>query len=858
MADRFTDWRPYGLDPASLADEGLLEAAEDGDIESLQELLTVGECDINFQSEEGRTPLHLAAFKGHTQCVQLLLQHGADTNIQCKPEFGYIMWRDAPKNAVHLQDGSTPLHWAALGSGTQCVQLLLQHGADTSIQDMGGSTPLHIAARFGNTQCVQLFLQHGADTNIQDKGGSTPLHLEARFGNTQCVQLFLQHGTDTSIQDEDGKTPLHLAALEGQTLCVQLLLQHGADTNIHDQGGNTPLHWAARDGRTQCVQLLLQHGADTNIEDKNGWTPLHTAAVFGHAEWVQLLLQHGADTSIQDKYGWTPLHQAVRFDNTECVRLLLKHGADASIQDEKGNTPLHLAVRDNRTQCVKLLLQHKADTSIQDEHGKTPLHRAALGSRTQCFQLLLQHRADTSMQDKEGHTPFHLAARDGHTQIVQLLLQHGADTSIQDKDGKTPLHLAAFKGQTQCVQLLLQHGADTNIHDQCDRTPLFLAALTGNTKSVQLLLQHGADISRQDKNGYTPLHLAARDGYTECVQLLLQHGADASIQNNEKNTPRMLAEKEKHTAIAEQLRRLEIPDIQGYAQTRTLEHLAEILDLAEYTIINQTKLSSNFPGVAQFQKVQELKDWATKNNCININGLMAELQAASLSRLSSATVDHYAEEVTKILSLKSDEFEELCKTLVTARDTDISDTTTINQREINSSNELCCYDAFIAHSGEDKDVVEPVMQQLEERGVRCCYGRRDFHAGRSVIESMGEAVYGSKFTIVFLSRSFMESPFCVKERDLAMFKAIESSEDAVIPVIMDISPQQIPKELKLLKYIRIKDEELVQKLFQAIKGPTESPTYGELRNELQDAREQIAFLRDENRELKAKLRTQCQ
>ncbi|XP_023933464.1 ankyrin repeat domain-containing protein 39-like [Lingula anatina] len=125
-------------------------AAEDGDIDRLQHLLTAGQCDINDRGMCEMTPLHSAAGNGHTQCVQLLLQHGVDTSIQDR-------------------GGMTPLHRAAHCGHTQCVQLLFQHGADTSIQDRGGMTPLHRAAHCGHTQCVQLLFQHGADTSIQDR-----------------------------------------------------------------------------------------------------------------------------------------------------------------------------------------------------------------------------------------------------------------------------------------------------------------------------------------------------------------------------------------------------------------------------------------------------------------------------------------------------------------------------------------------------------------------------------------------------------------------------------------------------------------------------------------------------------------
>ncbi|XP_013378972.1 ankyrin repeat, PH and SEC7 domain containing protein secG [Lingula anatina] len=552
----------------------------------------------------------------------------------------------------------------------------------------------------------------------------------------------------------------------------------------------------------------------------------------------------------------TPLHRAADCGHTQCVQLLLQHEADANIQDMLRETPLHLAAVNGHTQCVQLLLQHGADTSIQDEFEMTPLHIAARCGHTQCVQLLLQHGADANIQKGLGKTPLHLAADHGHTQCVQLLLQHGADANIHDGVEMTPLHLAAFHVHTQCVQLLLQHGADTSISACWRKTPLHLAASGGHTQCVQLLLQHGADTSKRDYDGRTPLHWAADHGHTQCVQLLLQHGADTSIQDEKKKTPRMLAEEEKCTAVVELLRRFEIHDIQMYIQTRTLEHLAEILDPKEYLIFNLTNLDSKFPEVFQLQKIQGLKDWVAMNNYTTIKDIKVGLLAANFLRLSSAAVEYYAEMVINITNMPPDEFEALCRTLTTAKYMFTQSSTTRIPQVTSSSLNNLRYDAFIAHSGEDKGVVEPVVEQLEKQGVRCCIGRRDFHLGKSLSTSIEEAVDESTCTIVFLSTNFMKSQWCTRERELAIHKAVESRENPVIPVLIDFSPQQIPSPFKGIKCISAKHQELIPKLTEAVKGSKKSPTNGELQIALQNAQEEIEFQRDQITVLTGKLRLQ--
>jgi len=60
-------------------------------------------------------------------------------------------------------NGQSLLHIAAANADLKCIQLLLQYGADVNVKDSNGWTPLHAAVRRGNWKSAILMIEAGAD-----------------------------------------------------------------------------------------------------------------------------------------------------------------------------------------------------------------------------------------------------------------------------------------------------------------------------------------------------------------------------------------------------------------------------------------------------------------------------------------------------------------------------------------------------------------------------------------------------------------------------------------------------------------------------------------------------------------------
>ncbi|XP_075380791.1 ankyrin repeat domain-containing protein 35 [Mycteria americana] len=197
-------------------DQKLLEAVEKGDVGRVSALACRKTARPTKLNAVGQSAFHLAASKGLTECLTLLLAHGAPVN---------------EKN----DDGSTALHLATIACQPQCVKVLLQYGANESHVDGQNRTPLHWAASSGCASSVLLLCDHEALLDVPDARGQTPLMLAARGNQAAICAQLLQRGADPNLADKDGKTALMLACEHRSLESAELLLSHGAAVGDEDR-----------------------------------------------------------------------------------------------------------------------------------------------------------------------------------------------------------------------------------------------------------------------------------------------------------------------------------------------------------------------------------------------------------------------------------------------------------------------------------------------------------------------------------------------------------------------------------------------------------------------------------------------
>jgi len=188
-------------------------------------------------------------------------------------------------------DHGAPLHGAAFNGHKEMAQILLQNGANPNlVADGGRRTPLYAAVYENRLEVARLLIESGADANASDENGYTALHRAANNGHKEIVELLIENGADVNVSTQTrniwgfniGTTPLHKASEEGHIDVAKLLIDGGANPEVEDEHERTPLHYAVIGGYEDVIQLLIAHGATTDLEDEDGRTSRHLTTTRGY------------------------------------------------------------------------------------------------------------------------------------------------------------------------------------------------------------------------------------------------------------------------------------------------------------------------------------------------------------------------------------------------------------------------------------------------------------------------------------------------------------------------------------------------------------------------------------------------
>jgi ankyrin repeat protein len=312
-----TPYVPNDVDPLHLA-------VDQGNLKTVQSLLSDPTIDPNLVTEDGKTPLLRASFEGHTDIVTALL---ASSKIKA------IQTDDNGYNALHCAawKGHDKIVSVILGDGRvdprdttstkRDKQKLATSEADKQKQSSSTSTkPIGMGDQ---SRAKERFRRSREDSSLTRAAlAFSPLMIAANNGNDRVLRVLIKDGrADMDKRTGDGGHLIMLAAKNGHAKVVQTLLDLGVDVNVRKKSGETSLFLAALEGHANVVEVLLKE-KNVNLKAGRDDTPLTVANWRQHEEVVQLLLHaHGRvpASALKEKKTTADVFQMIDVDSNNVL-----------------------------------------------------------------------------------------------------------------------------------------------------------------------------------------------------------------------------------------------------------------------------------------------------------------------------------------------------------------------------------------------------------------------------------------------------------------------------------------------------------------------------------------------------------
>ena len=195
-----------------------------------------------------------------------------------------------------IDDRTSLLALACYRAKYDVAQLLVDHGADVDLDDGSGTLLAGFVDNEGEkiakpeAHAALWLIAHGADCKTATRdSGRTPLADAARSGHLELVAALIAGGATLEGDKPTGNTPLHWAVASRADRAVwEALLAAGNKLEAKNLAGETPLSYAQAEHNHEAVAFLLGKGATRDVK-VDGKTPLERATAAKQARIVKLL-----------------------------------------------------------------------------------------------------------------------------------------------------------------------------------------------------------------------------------------------------------------------------------------------------------------------------------------------------------------------------------------------------------------------------------------------------------------------------------------------------------------------------------------------------------------------------------------
>ncbi|XP_071103515.1 serine/threonine-protein phosphatase 6 regulatory ankyrin repeat subunit B-like isoform X3 [Haliotis cracherodii] len=414
-------------------------AVENGHLDVVKLLFEKGGDIRKRHSSTGATVLHRAAKMGHYKIVDFLIQFCRTATPGDQGGRGKKL---LDINAVDAEN-KTALQLAAEKGFSQIVLLLLQHGATTAILDARGA--LFTCPEYEGVR-IMIETHREKQTKlimkcVQDKSKKALAMLQKSW--LPCF--------DHNLRTKLGDTPLMVACRAGRLPTVKFLLESAVyskdveeedlDDSDVDSGVNDPTRGPLR-SRTprhmeDCEDGFAASGNFSQSVEVHNGNRLQTSGDFTRSMEVEArprlgemkihrpLLSSHTDSTVHALLRDVSRPKGLFIYHDDCV----SHVSAVNLFD--GCTSLHRTIEGgDNVQIVKALLGEDATClNVQNDAGLSPLHLACTNGRKKTIEILLaRDEIDLNCRTLDGHLAEEMTSNKSIIKLIQKarLIQTGA------------------------------------------------------------------------------------------------------------------------------------------------------------------------------------------------------------------------------------------------------------------------------------------------------------------------------------------------------------------------------------------------------------------------------------------------
>ncbi len=416
-----------------------------GQKDKVEMLLRHG-ADSSLEDKDYDTALDCAGKRGHTEIVKILEEYEARGGASAGKGFVYSGSHSSTSSTSAPREFNEEAtkewedtHWR--GAGVEELEALILKGANFNTQASSGNTALINNAFWGKKDKVEMLLRHGADSTLKGENNDTALDCARKKGHTEIVKILEEYEArgGAGADKESVYSGSHGSASSTSA-------PREFDEEATEEWRST--HWHNKS--VEELEALILRGADFNVKDGCGDIALNVVSWNGQKDKVEMLLRHGADSSLRDKDDDTALDCARKRGYKKIVKILEEYEARGGASAGKG-----FVYSGSHDSASSTSATREFDEEATEEWKDTRWHSMGVEG----LEALILRGADFNVKNGDGDIALNTVCWFGYKDKVEMLLKHGADSSLRDKDNDTALDCARKQEQTEIVKILKEYEA---------------------------------------------------------------------------------------------------------------------------------------------------------------------------------------------------------------------------------------------------------------------------------------------------------------------------------------------------------------------------------------------------------------